>query len=183
MKNNTLELWKDISGWEGVYQISTLGRIKSLDRKIIRTTKYTQNEISITEKILATNKNNCDYLWIRLCDTKRGAIRYFVHHLVAQAFISNPDGKRYVNHLDGDKNNNSVDNLEWCTAKENIRHYRKNQKLFAVIDLTTNNTIGVFQFLIDASEACGVNVGSISQVLRGVCKTAGKKKYTFQYIN
>ena len=112
------EVWKDIKGYEGLYQVSNLGRVKSLQR----TCKGGHNCTRIVkEKIL--KQCYCgidrDYLNVKLCkDSKIKTIQ--VHRLVAQAFIPNPDNLPQVNHKNEfEKWNNSVDNLEWCTAKYN----------------------------------------------------------------
>ena len=103
------EIWKDIEGYEGLYQISNLGKVKS-----IRFNK---------ERLLKYDKST-SYLRIKLC--KDGIeTNYLIHRLVAKAFIPNPDNKPQVNHIDGIKTNNSVDNLEWCTASENQTHALK----------------------------------------------------------
>lgn len=105
------EIWKDIKGYEGLYQISNFGKVKSLQRQ--------------KERILTPTDNGHGYLIVGL---KKGTKRnnYYVHRLVASSFIENPDNKKYVNHLDYDKANNKADNLEWCSQKENV-HYSKHR--------------------------------------------------------
>ena len=110
------EVWKDIKGYEGLYQISNLGRVKSLahlhgkSKKLIRKEKIMQCVIGIK-----------GYLYCGL--SKNGLTkRYRVHRLVAEAFIANPNELPQVNHIDGDKLNNSINNLEWVTKGENNRH-------------------------------------------------------------
>ena len=98
-----MEQWRDIPGYEGLYQISNIGRVKS--RKKI--------------KSLRTDKRG--YLTVWLCKDSSQK-NYKVHRLVAIAFIPNPESKKTVNHIDGDKQNNSVSNLEWATHSETIIH-------------------------------------------------------------
>ena len=114
------EIWKDIPGYENIYQISNLGRIKSLDRIII-----CKNKKNIKRgKILKVEIVNNGYERIQLHKNNK-CKRYKMHRLVAQAFISNPEKKPYVNHKNGIKNDNRVINLEWCTQSENILHAYK----------------------------------------------------------
>lgn len=113
------EIWKDIEGYEGLYQISNLGRIKSLKRMM--------KNRKCEEIIKSPSKSEKGYLRIALC--KNGKIKYVsVHRLVANAFIPNLQNKPCVNHKDCDTSNNNVNNLEWCTYKENnsyLNHHLK----------------------------------------------------------
>lgn len=104
-----VEEWKDIKDYEGLYQISNTGKVKSLYRD--------------TEKILIGDviRSGKGYLSVGL--TKNKKVKSFLtHRLVAQAFIPNPENKPEVNHIDGNTLNNNVSNLEWCTHRENINH-------------------------------------------------------------
>lgn len=104
------EVWKDIAGWEGMYQVSNLGRVKSLPRKIV----YKNGRIDfIKGKILTKSENEKGYYFVTLIkNSKRKMI--MIHQLVARAFIKNPNGFKYVNHIDENRKNNCVNNLEWC---------------------------------------------------------------------
>lgn len=104
------EIWKDIKGYEGLYQVSNTGKVKILSKNIIK----------------KTTKVPKGYLRVGL--TKNGKTKYFYpHRLVAQAFIPNLQNKPCVNHKDRNVKNNNVDNLEWCTYKEN-NNYENCQK-------------------------------------------------------
>ena len=116
------EIWKDIKGYEGWYKISNLGRVKSLK-------KWCGNKYSIKwikeENILSPTDNGNGYLIIGLRkDTKKK--NFYIHRLVAEHFIENNLNKEEVNHIDFNKRNNIVSNLEWCDRKENVEHSRIN---------------------------------------------------------
>ena len=99
------EFWKDVIGYEGLYQVSNLGRIKSVRNDKIRLNDFSSNK------------------YLRISLWKNGSGKKFqVHRLVAQAFIPNPENKPFINHKDGNKQNNHVENLEWCTSSENQKH-------------------------------------------------------------
>jgi hypothetical protein len=110
------EIWVDVEGYEGLYQVSNLGRVRTVERVVERPTgNFKQKQFILKEQ------KNGDYCVARL--TKEGKRKiYCVHQLVAKAFIPNPENKPEVNHKDLDKSNNCVDNLEWATRSENMKH-------------------------------------------------------------
>lgn len=111
------EIWKDIKGFEGYYQISSYGRVKRLPKKVLQSNG---SFATYRERILK-QENLKGYLRVTLSlDNKQK--RFYTHRLVAQHFIQNSNSKKYVNHIDGNKENNKISNLEWCTASENERH-------------------------------------------------------------
>lgn len=99
------EIWKDIPGYEGYYIVSSLGRVYSVKKKLLKVPWLTQRGYHE----IALYRNTDRKVWK-------------VHRIVAVAFIPNPNHKPQVNHLDGNKINNRLDNLEWVTAKENVIH-------------------------------------------------------------
>lgn len=111
-----MEIWKDIKGYEGSYMVSNYGRVKSLEKNI---KSHNCSRIQYRpERILKQYKSKWGYMRVYL--TQNSIKKMFaVHRLVAMAFIDNPDNKPCVNHIDNNRNNNVVDNLEWCTYKEN----------------------------------------------------------------
>ena len=116
------EVWKDIKGYEGKYQVSNLGRVKSL-YLINRQAKIPR------EKILKLGHNLQGYPQIHLCKDNKTSKSIFVHKLVAEAFIPNPDNLPVVNHKNEIKTDNRVENLEWCTQKNNVQLFYKNKKI------------------------------------------------------
>jgi len=114
-----MENWKDIKGYEGIYQISNLGRVKSLEKEIINN-RY-KTKMIVKEKIMTPQLAGWGYLSIQL--RKDGFYSgKLIHKLILDAFIPNPKNKPLGNHKDGDKLNNSLDNLEWSTHSENNKH-------------------------------------------------------------
>lgn len=134
------EIWKDIKGYESLYQVSNTGKVKSLSH-------YTRNNANggkrLTKgRILSTYKMPNGYLQVQL---SRNEIREkkYVHRLVAEMFLDNKHNLSDVNHIDGNKDNNSVDNLEWCSHKDNQIHMIKSRltkKTQPVICLETGIT-------------------------------------------
>lgn len=117
------EIWKDICGYEGMYQISNLGNVKSLTRITYNKDGKIANRLE--EKVMKLNSTFGGYLQVSL--RKNGTRKNVrVHRLVAEYFIPNPDNKPEVNHKNRDVSDNSVDNLEWCTPKENMKHLEIN---------------------------------------------------------
>lgn len=114
------EIWKDIAGHDG-YQVSNLGRVRSKDRLVLRSASRLRSEhiVKYSGVILKPVVNHDGYIVVPL-GKESPCVR--VHQLVAKAFIDNPEDKPMVNHIDGNKANNDVRNLEWCTNQENQRH-------------------------------------------------------------
>ena len=117
--NTQNETWKDIKGYEGSYQVSDMGRIKSLERTVTRKNGRKQ---TIRERILKSDIIHNGYLRVRLYDSSGKIKRFLVHRLVCKAFHENPENKPCVNHIDENKTNNKASNLEWCTVEENNNH-------------------------------------------------------------
>ena len=165
-----MEIWRDIQNFKGIYIISNIGNVKSL-----KTNKILSPAIVAYRK----NKNNGYYV-VNL----KGKL-YYIHRLVAEAFISNPNNLPQVNHIDGNKQNNKMNNLEWCTGSENIKHAYKHNlmkshapivkryKEVQQIDKNTKKLIKVWNSVIEASEMLNIGKTCISGCCRKKQKTAG----------
>lgn len=173
------EIWKDIPDYEGLYMVSNLGRVKSLS-------KYHHKR----EQILKNKLTKDGYYETTLF--KNGKAKYIrTHRLVAFAFIPNTFNKEQINHIDGNKLNNCVENLEWCTLQENKDHAirtglqdfigEKNPKAKSVIQYDLNNNeIARFKTLREAMNKTGVLENKISTVCNHHRKTAGGYIWKFE---
>lgn len=117
------EIWKDIVGYEGLYQVSNLGRVKSLERKVKNKNGYR----TVSDKILKQAKKTEGYLFVNLWKEGKQKIMKS-HRLVAEAFLPNPENLPQVNHKDENPSNNNVSNLEFCTAKYNVNFGTRNKR-------------------------------------------------------
>lgn len=119
------EIWKDYKDYEGLYQASNLGRVRSL----VRWVKGRNGSIRFCKgKILKPGTTKDGYLKVCLCKNNK-VKTYLVHRIIAETFLPNPDNLPCVNHKDEDKTNNSVDNLEWCTASYNLNYGTRNERM------------------------------------------------------
>ena len=151
------EIWKDIIGFEGLYQVSNHGRVKSLSHEVIRSNGNIQH---FKEKILHPGSMTSGYYFVGL--TKNKICKNFaVHRLVTQAFIVNPNSLPDVNHKDGNKKNNNVSNLEWCSGSYNLQHainigLVKNQcKICRKVTVKYDEKIVIFETMKDCAEFFG----------------------------
>lgn len=160
------EVWKDIPGYEGLYQVSNLGQVKSLYG-------------SPLGKTMVGSSDRQGYMGIKLW--KDGKYKYFkVHRIIAAVFVPNEHGKPMVNHVDGNKSNNDISNLEWCTCKENMAHSsrfgasHRNQNLYKTFAMLYG------QGWTSTSVANKFGVSS-STVMRAVRMCGGTPRNTGKY--
>ena len=177
------EVWKDVKGYEGYYQVSNLGNIKSLERIIENSGTHT-GYYKIKERILKPRENKNRNGYYELSLRKDGKEKRFkVHRLVACAFIENPYNKPEVNHIDGNKSNNCVFNLEWATSKENKKHAWNiglNNSNHKKRPIKCNENNMCFESVVQASKELHCDRRSIFRVLKGEVKNI--KNMTFSYI-
>lgn len=159
------EEWRDIQGFEGLYQISDKGNVRSSYQNNFRGTTFS--------KILKQKKNSNGYMEVTLCKNGK-KYSVLVHRIVAIAFIPNPFDLPKVNHKDEDKSNPSADNLEWCTQQYNATYGNgpkvKNTKV-RQLDLS-GNQIRTWDSMKDAETVLGIKYQLISACCRHVHKTA-----------
>lgn len=181
------EIWKPIKGFNDFYEISNLSRVKSIER--IRPSCYGSTQTR-KERILKNKVTSEGYFSVMLYDGPKSGKDQFVHRLIAQAFIPNPDNKPCVNHKNGIKTDNRLDNLEWVSYSENTSHAIKtnllipkgcpafkNPKAIKVIGInrSTNEEI-IYNGMREASRITGVSSCSIARVC------SGKRKYAGNYF-
>lgn len=165
-----MEIWKPIKDYENLYEVSNYGNIKSL--------KYNK------EKLLKPYMTSTGYYKI---DLRKNNIRKIrpIHKLVAEAFLENPKNLSEVNHKDGDKTNNNMNNLEWVTRAENIKHSYKTGlhihlpdcKPVNQIDINTGQILNNYKSINDAAKHLNIRHESISACINGVTNSYGGYKW------
>lgn len=185
------EQWRDIVGYEGFYQVSNMGRVRSLTRTFMRS-----DGTKATYKSRVLKPVGRPYLHVYLSKSNVH-IMVRVHRLVAEAFVPNPEDLECVDHIDCDKTNNRADNLRWCSHLQNMRYAQENglfNSNFQYELLSDEKKLAMkaprmvpivrddgkeYDCVEDAARDMGVTHGAISHVLRGVTKTC--KGHSFKY--
>lgn len=168
------EIWKDIPNYEGLYQVSNTGRIKSIPHSI-KANKCGGTRVT-EEHIKSVTTGWHGYVWVSLC--KNGKQKtHSVHRIVANAFVENKNNLPCVNHKDGNKENNTVENLEWCTVHENQIHASKNGLLSKSKKVICIETGVVYQSSGEAERDTNICARNIRSACAGKYKTAGGYKW------
>ena len=187
------EIWKDIKDFEGRYQVSNLGRVRSMDHiKIIKRNGYKDCSVLFRGKIL---KPKIDFGYCRVHFTLDNGHRrnYSIHRLVAEAFIPNPTNLPMINHKDEVRSNNVVDNLEWCDALYNNNYGTRNERLFesvcrprmrAVLQYDKEgNLIQRFESISEASRLTGIDIQHIHSACHNRERRHGANGYIFKFAD
>lgn len=174
-----MEHWKQIVGYEGLYEVSDLGNVRSW----IKPNRSKRTEPIVLKKVRMSTGYDC----VTLC----GKLKH-IHRLVAEAFLSNPNGYRIINHKDENKQNNEVTNLEWCTQKHNInwgtslmkramtqRYSQSRCKRIAMVDKNSNVTREYIS-IKEAERSTGIKRRTIQRLLSSGVEKNG---ISFIYIN
>lgn len=176
-----MEIWKDIDGYDGLYQISTFGRVKSFKNGY--------------EKIMRQKTNNKGYKWVVLSSNGTQA-NCLIHRLVATHFLDNTNNYKVVNHIDENPKNNNIENLEWCTHSENtnkstkFHNYYKTQKVLCATRNSKNkdtykniqqcldgNVVKIFKNSIDVEQQLGFD----KSFILSCCRHKRKSAYGYQW--
>lgn len=168
------EIWKDVKDYEGFYQISSYGNIRSLNKRVI-----INNKECIIDRIKLLKKRKCKQGYEIITITYNKKVKCFkIHRLVAQAFLENINNKRCVNHKDFNKSNNNIINLEWVTNKENTKHFyefgnpynrngKNNGRSKKIIDTSTKI---IYDTIQEASKLYNYSQPYLSMMLSGKMK-------------
>jgi len=168
IKSYTDEIWKDVVGWEGLYQVSSFGRVKSFRKK--------------EPHLLSTCVGKHGYCVVLLYDSNGQRKNERVHRLVAQAFIPNPNNYPYINHKDENKTNNHVENLEWCTAEYNSNYGTCKERI------ANSNSKPILKYDLDGSFICEYKSLAEAERIEGIdhatisLSCSGRVSYQCGYI-
>lgn len=187
---NEHEEWRVVEGYEGYYEVSNLGRVRSVERRIVLITRDGKDRPCVfKEKILKqSEEKKAKYNWLPrkyVGLSKDGkSKRFYVHRLVANTFIENPNNLTDVNHKDGNPFNNNVSNLEWVSRKENIQHAFENKLIKTEKPVAKLSDSGaVLEVYRSESEACRVHGVRQGKILRAMQRNGKSCGFKWKYIN
>ena len=181
--NTRIEVWKDIKGYEGRYQVSNMGRVRSLERIFIDKRGHKQH---VKGRILKQEMTRNGYLRVVLSEVCGNNKHSAVHRLVCETFLQNPENKPEVNHINEDKSDNRACNLEWVTAKENSNHGTRNARSAKALSKPVGQytrdgeLVKVWKSTREVERQLGFSSGNICNVANGKKKTA--YGYVWKYI-
>lgn len=172
-----MEIWKDIKGYEGKYQVSNLGNVKSLER--FRTGK-SGSKVYVPEKLLKGKIDKDGYVEYALCVGEHKKAKYYrAHRLVAEAFLPNHNNNPIVNHKDENPQNNCVENLEWCSEQYNTRYSIS----VPVLQYSINGDfIRKWDCITEIQDKLHIYRSSICACCKGKHKTAGGYKWEYEKV-
>ena len=183
------EIWKPIKGYEGIYEVSSYGRVRSLERIDTRPNPRTGKAMNFIKKQrIVTNKNHPQGYKTVLLYKGGSSEQFLLHRLVAQAFIPNPQNLPCVNHKDEDKTNNRADNLEWCSQQYNVNYGTGVSRMKSKIKArckricqydNEGRLIATFATSIEAAEKTGICRSGIANALTGRHETSGGYRWKY----
>ena len=182
------EIWKDIKDFEGLYQASSFGRVRSLDRYVKMTNRWGQQSFVFKKGVILKPCLTRGYKVVLLSNRNKQH-KYYpkrVNRLIAETFIPNPDNLPQVNHKDENKLNNRVDNLEWCTIEYNNNYGTKNQRCAKTLGVRIVQTslddkiVNKYDSIRIATRETGFDFRNIQHCLKGVTKTAYGYKWKYE---
>jgi NUMOD4 motif./HNH endonuclease. len=182
------EIWKPIKGYEGIYEVSSYGRVRSSERTAERLDRYGNiSKYEVKGRIISQWKRKDGYMSVTLRSMKTQST-LLVHRLVIETFVPNPDNLQLVNHKDENKSNNNVENLEWCTPSYNNTynniHMKKNMPFKKRVRQMTfdGEVIAEYESAADAARQTGLSNGGISSSCNGKKGFERYHGYNWEYI-
>ena len=176
--------WRPVKGYEGLYEVSNKGEVRSLPRQVSMTMKGVQTTSFRPGKVLRPQKTPLNYQQVVLSKDNRQRHK-LVHRLVAEAFIPNPNNLPQINHLDECPGNNRVENLEWCTAKENGSYGKRPSKYMRKVEQYSlqGEKIATYRSLAEAAAAVGCSYTHISHCCKEGTKEKTAKGFIWKYAD
>lgn len=183
------EVWKSVKGYEGYYEVSNTGKVRSVERTVILLSRDGKPRPSVYKsKVLRLSvENKTKQLPRRYVRLSKGGVvkRFYVHRLIAQTFIPNPLQLPEVNHIDGNPFNNNVENLEWSSKEDNIRHAFENKliKTERAVAKLHPKTLEIIETYKSESEACRQHNITQGKILRSMQRNGTSCGYQWKYLD